>query len=74
MPTLLHPIYLPADLLGELAKHTGRFWSGPENDICRAARHATITRMPGDDSRQPRRPSRAGSGRATGGEHAPANP
>jgi hypothetical protein len=32
MPTLLHPIYLPADLLEELAKRTGHFWSGPENE------------------------------------------
>ena len=32
MPTLLHPIYLPADLLEALAERTGEFWSSPKNE------------------------------------------
>jgi len=32
MPTLLHPIYLPAELLEALAEKTGEFWSSPKNE------------------------------------------
>lgn len=61
MSTLIHPIYLPADLLEALAQRTGHFWSCPENEaVVVEAVRSLLNPEPAAPVQQPAAQSEAG--------------